>query len=357
MRWFSVLLLVWPSLWAQEAESGIAVGGTVSGLAAYSHQLSQEPRGGSPVAGGFRAILYPTWKIDRNWSVSAAVDVNSSPYFYEDFTKPGYSVESYIIRAHLTYSRIRENRSLVVRVGELTSAFGSFLLRYDDAVNPLIDMPPSYGYYGRGVTSKGMPGAQVDATLGKFDARVQLTNSSPANPRSPLDGDQYANWAGGAGYTISQGFRVGVSAYRGPYLDRGSEFFHPGESPPRELPATAYGFDMKWGRGPWNVYGEVQRFQFTYHAMPTFAETVGYGEVRRTFGPRWYAAARISAVHYNRIPSRRVYETAIGYRPNRRQLIKVGYEAEEGPSIRGSLSNTFAIQLVTTLPEFSLATR
>ncbi|MGH9664958.1 MAG: hypothetical protein ACRD9L_11090, partial [Bryobacteraceae bacterium] len=201
MRWRTALLLCAAPLWAQEADSGLAIGATVSGLAAYSHQLSMEPREGSPIAGGFRAVLYPTWKINRNWSVSAAVDINSSPYFYEDFRDRGYSVESYIIRAHLTYSRIREDRSLVVRVGELQSTFGSFLLRYDDAVNPLIDMPPSYGYYGKGVTSEGLPGAQVDVTLGKLDARAQLTNSSPANPRGPFDRDQYANWAGGAGYT------------------------------------------------------------------------------------------------------------------------------------------------------------
>lgn len=357
MRLLLIVLLCLPVLSAQEADSGVAVGATVSGLAAYSHQLAAGSPGDGPIAGGVRAVIYPTWKINSNWSVSAAFDINTEPYFYEEFTEPRYGFENYLIRANLTYSRVREDRSLMVRVGELPSAFGSFLLRYDDAVNPLIDVPFSYGYYGKGVTSEGMPGAQVDVTLGKLDARVQLTNSSPANPRGLFDRDQYANWTVGGGYTISQGFRVGVSAYRGPYLDRDSAFFHPGESPPRDLPATAYGLDAKWGRGPWNIYAEVQHFLFTYHAIPTFDETVGYGELRRTLGPRWYAAARISAVSYNRIPSRRIYETAIGYRPNRSQIIKVGYEAEEGPSIRGSLSNTFAIQLVTTLPEFSLAAR
>lgn len=349
-----LLCCAW-SLLGQEAESGVALNATVSGLAAYSHQLSASPRSGSPVSGGVRALLYPTWKISRNWSVSAAVDVNTTPYFYSDFKEPGYDIESYIIQAHLTYSRIRGSRSLMVRVGELSSAFGSFLLRYDDAVNPLIDLPPSYGYYGKGVSVQGLPGAEVDVTAGKFDARAQFTNSSPANPRGLFDRDQYGNWAAGAGYTVAQGFRVGVSAYRGPYLDRQSDFFHPGESPPSKLPATAYGFDAKWGHGPWNAYCEVQHFQFTYHAIPTFTETVGYGELRRTLGPRWYAAARISALSYGSIPSRRVYEAAVGYRVTRDQLIKVGYEALEGPAIRGSLGNTLAIQWVTTLPQVSLA--
>jgi hypothetical protein len=108
----------------------------------------------------------------------------------------------------------------VVRVGEMSSAFGSFLPRYDDAVNPLIGLPSAYGYYYKAVSILGVAGAQVDVTAGKFDMRAQLANSSPANPRSVFAHDQYANWAGGVGYTIRQGFRIGASSYYGPYLDR-----------------------------------------------------------------------------------------------------------------------------------------
>jgi hypothetical protein len=243
----------------------------------------------------------------------------------------------------------------VFRAGELSSAFGSFLLRYDDAANPLIDMPLSYGYYGKGVTTRGLAGAQIDATLGKFDTRLQLVNSSPANPRSILVKDQYGNWAGGLGYTIVQGLRVGASAYRGPYLDRQSAFYFPGEAPPRDLPATAVGLDLQWGHGPWNAYAELQRFQFDYHAIPTFIENTGYVELRRVLHPRWYVASRLSYVRYNLAPARQVCEAVVGYRPNRFQLVKIGYEAEQGPQIRGSLANTFAIQLVTTFRAISIA--
>ena len=103
-----------------------------------------------------------------------------------------------------------------MRAGVLPTAFGSFLLRYDDASNPLIDMPPQYGYYYSAVTTAGLPGAQIDVTRSKVDARLQFANSSPANPRSLFARDQYGNWAGGAGYTLRQGLRVGVDAYRGP---------------------------------------------------------------------------------------------------------------------------------------------
>src|SRR5262249_31063129 len=149
------------------------------------------------------------------------------------------------------------------------------------------------------------------------------------------------NWAGGIGYTILQGFRVGASAYRGPYLDRQYAFYFPGEAKPKDLPATAIGFDVAWGRGPWNVYGEWQRFQFDYRVIPTFRESVGYGEIRRVLHPRWYAAARIGYLRPESFPGLQVYETSVGYRPNAHQLVKVGYEIQQGKTIRGTLNNVF----------------
>jgi hypothetical protein len=340
--------------YAQEANSGFDLQGTVSGLAAYSHQLSAAPRDGGPITGGMRAMFYPTWKLSKNWTISGALEVNSRPYFYDEFSTQGYEAKAQIIQAQLMYSQIREDRSFIFRAGELSSAFGSFLLRYDDAVNPLINMPLSYGYYEAGVTTGGLTGGQVDATLGKLDMRVQLANSSPTNPRSIFDNGQYANWTGGIGYTLAQGFRVGVCAYRGPYLDRQSEYYFPGVSP-RDLPAAAYGLEVQWGRGPWNAYAELQEFQFAYNVIPTFRENTGYVELRRVLRPRWYVATRLSYLRSYFAPALQVYETAIGYRPNRMQLIKIGYEIQQSQHIRGTLANVFGIQLVTVFRAISIA--
>lgn len=339
---------------AQEAASGFQLGATFSGEALYSPELSAAPRDGDDVTGAFRAVLYPTWKVSPNWSFSAAIEGYSQPYFYEDFSTTEHGFEVEILHANVTYSRFWENRSLVVRAGQLSSAFGSFLLRYDDAVNPLVDIPASYGYYFKGVTTASLAGAEVDATLGKVDLRTQFTNSSPANPRSILDTDQYLNWAAGAGYTISQGFRVGASAYRGPYLDRQSLYFLPGEAPPKDLPATGVGVDAQWGRGPWNLNAEWQRFQMDYHAMPTFLEDVGYGELRRVLTPRWYLATRIGYVS-NTFEGWRWYEAAVGFRPGRHELVKLDYEAKQGSDIYGAQQNTLAVQFVTNLNLLSFA--
>jgi hypothetical protein len=340
--------------WAQEAQSGLAVSGTISEQTAYSHQLSASPRDGSPLTSGFRAVLYPIWKLSEHWTVSAAVQVHSRPYFFEEFTTQGYGVKTDVLQANLSYSRISNNRSLVIRIGELSSTFGSFLLRYDDAVNPLIDKPLSYGYYYQGVSFLSLAGAQVDTTLWKFDARGQFVNSSPANRLSIFDRGQFGTWAAGLGYTIEQGFRVGFSTYRGPYLESHFPYFFPGESDPHTLPATAVGLDAEWGRGPWNVYGEWQRFQNDYHVIPTYVHQFSYGEVRRTLHPRWYAATRIGYLRPDGHPGEQSYEFALGYRPARFELVKIGYEILQGPGIRGTLANTLAAQFVTTFGPLSI---
>ena len=349
-RAFFIACSLQSALWAQEASSGFDLRATLSAEASYSHQDA-----GNPLDGAFRSVLYPTWKINENWAVSGAIQIHSRPYFFEELATPGHGVKTDVLQAHLSYSKYWKNRSLIVRVGELPSAFGSFLLRYDDATNALIDAPMAYGYYYKPVTNNGLAGAQVDATLGKLDLRAQFVNSSPANRRSLFDRDQYGNWAGGAGYTLRQGFRVGVSAYRGPYLDRHYKFYFPGEAKPRDLPGSGYGLDVQWGRGPWNVYGELQHFQMDYRAIRTFTQNIGYAEVRRVLSPRWYLAARAGYLRASAFPGHQAYEAVAGFRPNRYQLVKVGYQIQQGPTIRGTLGNTAAVQFVTSFRAISLA--
>jgi hypothetical protein len=356
MRFTALLFaLAQSALWGQEADSGFELRTTLTEAGAYSHQLSEAPRSGGPLAGGFRALLYPTLKITSHWAVEGTLQIHSRPYFFEEFSTPGYGVRAGILHLHLTYARIWNNYSVAVRAGQLSSTFGSFLLRYDDADNPLIDLPPSYGYYTEGVSTYGLTGAQVDVSLGRVDLRAQFVNSSPANRRNIFDRDQYGNWTGGAGYTIRQGLHVGVSAYRGPYLDRQNEDYLPGEAKPRDLPGSAYGLDAAWGRGPWSVTGEWQRFILTHRAIPTFTHTVGYVDARRVLNPRMYAATRFTYTRASADPGREIYEVAMGFRPNTHQLVKVGYQIRQGPGLRGTLANTFAVQLVTSLRPISMA--
>ena len=257
-------------------------------------------------------------------------------------------MQGYILQASLNYSRVSNKGSLLVRAGQLSSAFGSFPLRYDDADNALVDQPIQYGYYGL-VTSLGLVSAQMDATRSKWDGRVQFANSSPANPRSIFAPDQYGNWAGGGGYTIRQGLRVGASGYRGPFLARDFKYFFPGEANPSTLPAHALGADIEWARGHWNMYGEFQRFVMPYRAIPTFRQDAAYAEVKRSLGPRWYLATRAGYSSSSASGNVERYEVTTGFRPDTLQLLKVGYELQHSSTGKIPYANTLMVQLVTTL--------
>ncbi|MEX2300006.1 MAG: hypothetical protein WD733_03655 [Bryobacterales bacterium] len=349
-------LLLGPLLaFGQEGVAGFEAPVTISGGGFFTERTAQAPRSASRFTAGTRAVVYPTVRLNENWFFAGAVQFHSRPYFYQEFETQGYGAEVDVLQGYAGYERFWGRNAVTIRAGQLSSAFGSFLLRYDDAVNPLIDIPLSYGYYTSPVTNLGLMGAQVDVTLDRFDMRAQFTNSSPANRRSVFEHDQYGVWTGGAGYTIRQGLRVGASIYRGPYLHREFQYYFPGEARPKDLPASGYGLDGEFARGHWNFRGELHRFQAAYKAIPTVNRFFGYGEAKYAFHPRWYAAVRVNHGHSNVRPDQDVLELAVGYRPNRRQLLKVGYQFVNGSPRDGAPGDVFAIQLVTNLKPISLS--
>jgi hypothetical protein len=216
------------------------------------------------------------------------------------------------------------------------------------------------------VTLYGIWGGEVAGWWRGLDARVQITNSSPANPQSLASADQHAQWTAGAGYTLTQGFRVGVSGFRGSWLDGipGAAGSGIGTSAP---PATGLGADAEWAHGRWKMKAEWQRLAFpSPAAFQTAVPTASFAwvETRFIITPRLYAAARVG---YQRLsgfgdasiyaPNLARYEAAVGFRPNRFQLVKVGYEWYQLGSTGADVDNVFGVQLVTALPAFTRALR
>jgi len=331
----------------QEANSGVDLRGTLTAQLIGSNQLTDEPRSGSPLIAGTRAVAYPTLKFNDHLFAAGAVQLVTRPYFTSDLSTQGYGAKGSILQSTLNYSRVSSRGSLLLRAGEMSSAFGSFLLRYDDSDNALVDLPPQYGYYYAPVSFLPVTGAQIDSTRSKWDGRLQFANSSPANPRSLLAKDQYGNWAAGAGYTIRQGFRVGVSGYRGPYLDRKYAYYYPGEAKPSRLPAHAVGIDANWAHRHTSAYAELQRFVMPYTLFPNFRETAGYAEFRQVLSPRWSIAGRYSITSTNVTGKTNVVESTGAYRTNRYQLLKFGYEFRRASTGLDRNNNTVAVQFIT----------
>jgi hypothetical protein len=340
-------------LQGQEANSGMDLRGTLTAQLIGSNQLTEKPRSGSPLIAGSRAVAYPTFKFSEHVFATAAVQLVTRPYYTSDLSMEGYGAKGSVLQSTLNYSRVSSGGSLLVRAGEMSSAFGSFLLRYDDADNALVDLPPQYGYYYAPVSFLPVAGAQIDATRRNWDARLQFANSSPANPRSIFAHDQYGNWAVGVGYTIRQGLRVGVSGYRGPYLDRKYVYYFPGEAKPSNLPAHAIGIDANWAHRHTSAYAELQRFVMPYTLFPDFRETAGYAELRQVLSPRWSIAGRYSLTSTNVTGKTNVVESAGAYRANRYQLLKFGYEFHHASTSLDQNNNIVAIQFITTFHKSS----
>jgi hypothetical protein len=372
---------------AQEASSGISVPVTIGGDVLYGNL--QNSYAGASAAAGFRVGLSPAVRLGDHWFVYSALEVRSSSYFaYDSGPDTDQEVRFKLMQAFLGYNRTIKKASILVKAGRLNSAFGSFPPQYDDAKTSFPNPPPSYitnlplrpdqlpcgaksllyqqpgadiDFYCGGseseaygmvpVTLYGLPGAEVDLSLARIDARLQLTNSSPVNPQGLASSSQSAQWAAGGGYTFGSGLHVGLSGFHGPYLDRVVQpWLH--SATIANFPATGFGTDLQWARARWSVNGEWQRFRFT---LPGFrispSEQIAYGELKSILTPRMFLAVRATGLSFAPGQPQQVYEFGFGFRPNNHQLLKLAY-ARVLP--RG---NGLELQLVTTVTAFARAFR
>jgi hypothetical protein len=342
-------------------------------------------------------MLYPTLKLGQHWFGYAAVQVRLSPYFYYDAFIPQHRVLTDAIQAYAGYSWHKGETAIVIEAGKLSSAFGAFPLRYDDAQNPLLDQPLSYvtevplradqlacgtkdllrqsygsvgescgGVPGRGpgltaVTLYGLLGVQVEISSRGLDGRLQLTSGSPANPQPWGAARQYLQWTAGGGYTIRQGLRVGVSGFRGPYLDRVVAPLLPAGTTPRDFPVSAMGLDGQWARGRWSLSAEWQRFRFN---LPNFlvspSVSSGYVEAKSMLTPRFFLAGRAGRFGTGSVVDRQNVtaaessatltgiEMAAGSWVNRRLLVKISYGILHTAGDSRTRFNVLGMQVVSS---------
>jgi hypothetical protein len=391
---------------AQEGDFGISVPVTASFSAMDTHRLQLADRNTPPTSEGFRIVVSPTLRLGKHWFVYAALQERMGPYFYYDAYDPDHDFYADVLQAFLGYSVRTRKASVVFKAGQLSSAFGSFPLRYDDSVNPLLDQPLSYitevplradqlpcgtgdvlrqhyGFvgnscggasgYGPGltpVTTYALPGIQAEASILRFDMRVQATDGSPSNPQGWTSLRNYAQWAAGGGYTIRQGFRIGVSGFRGPYLNPVVEPLLPAGSGIRSFPASAVGLDGQWARGRFSVNAEWQRFWFD---EPGFVEspsvTSAYGEVKSILTPRLYLAGRAGWLNEGAIQDASGAEAAhfapwvsnveggFGFWVDRHQILKVSYSWLHNQGQPTHKYDVLGLQFVTTFNALNRAFR
>ncbi|HEY7679109.1 MAG TPA: hypothetical protein VIC04_01230 [Terriglobia bacterium] len=404
---FATILCGWRGLHAQDATVGVTVPVVVSGGVLITERSQMFYPDSPRIYAGFRATLYPSVKLGSRWFFASAFEVHSTPYQYYEAFYDERRLEHYVSQAHLGYLWNTESGGIRFRIGKMTSAFGSFPQRYDETANPLLDQPLNYSfslpiradqlpcdaeefpntrYYWRDgevefdcggsesesyglfpVTLYGLPGAQLDFVAGRLDGRLQITNSSSANPQGVFSGTRRAQWTAGIGYVLLPGLRVGVSGYRGQYMDQAVESFLPTGTRASDYPASAFGVEASWAYGRWSLAGEFQRFEFPYPGLVNSpVARTGYVEVKANLHPRIYAAFRGNYRRHNYIvdaagarsehvfaANRQAYEFAIGYHVNHFQTVKIGYEWMQ--AFEGLRDDVFALQFVTSVNPLSLA--
>ncbi len=375
LRAAGCLIAACVGMFGQEAASGISVPITVSGDAAYTRGASSEP-GKDPLTGGFRALLSPSLKLGPHWFLYSAVEAYSPQYFnYPPGPYETRQVSARVTQAFAGYETGISPVSVLIKAGQLSSAFGLFPMEYDDARMPLIDAPASYianlplrpdqrpcgvadllqqDYgndvaYGCGgsqtdrygqlpVTLYGLPAVEVDLSVARVDARFQVTSSSPTNPQPLTSESQFAQWTAGAGYTTPGGLHLGASGFRGPYLDKALLPYLPAGARLRSFLSSGVGLDAEWARGAWSLEGEWQHFRFDLPGFPVSpSEVAEYAQAKRILSPRAFIAMRAAAIHFGSIKddsgamanqfagTHQIYEVGAGYRFNRSQLLKVGF--------------------------------
>jgi hypothetical protein len=378
---FTLLLLTGTAcckLEAQETEAGFAVPLVITGGLLDTDRAQAYDPSAAALSAGFHVLAEPQLKLGPHWYVYSAIQVRSTPFFYQDAYDPDHQIKTDFLQGFVGYTHSWNKATINIKVGKLSSAFGSFPLQYDDAVNALLDQPLPYTYLEPGfggkpygltpVTLYGLPGAEIDLSWRRTDARFQLTNSNPYNPRSVFASGQHPQWTAGGGYTIRQGLRVGMSAYRGPWLDDALVSKYPQGLSAGNFPGSGLGVDAQWARGYWSASGEWDRFVFDYPNFTTPpALNFGYLELKRIINPRWYAALRTGYQTSNHpayqnvpstttfLPNRQVYELAAGFRPNRLTLLKAGYEwvnVHGGPH---GQDNVLGVQFVISINSISKA--
>jgi hypothetical protein len=380
----------------QDSNFGITLPVTLSGGAMYTGRLQLAEPDNSPFSAGFQAMAYPTVTLGKHWFAYSALDFRLAPYLYYDAYDADHDWYVEAIQAFVGYQVHGEKTSFVLKAGRLSSAFGAFPLHYDDADNALLDQPLSYiqtlalrndqlpcgvpdllkqhyGYIWNGcggptsggsgltpVSLYGLPGVEAELSSHRWDGRIQVASGSPSDAVSVSHSPQYAQWVAGGGYTIEQGFRVGVSGFRGPYLAPGLAPALPLGASARDFPASGLGVDMQWARGRWSASGEWQRFQYDLPGFPQSPSvTSTYVEAKRILTPRFYVAGRAGwfepggardtsgASTGQFSASIASYELGGGCWLNRYQLIKASYEWLRIENFPGTGTNVLGVEFVT----------
>lgn len=244
--------------------------------------------------------------------------------------------------------RYQSQTRIPVRIdaGIITSPLGLGTLELRSDLSPAIKMP---FYYTRSLPafdrnrddiqliSGGYPlGVIVSASGTKWDARVGVTDSSPARPRNVFDADRphaMRQFVAGGGLSPRAGLRFGAGFAQGAYRYTPPSGVEPSAGQTSHDSVTVFNLEAEYAVGHTRFSGEWVRSRFESTLGPAIAR--GYFvQAVRTFSPRLFGTVRIvgasTPVYAALIRTRRSMTTAelsAGYRVTHDVTLRGGYYA------------------------------
>ena len=353
-RWLSCALLLVAT--TARGQGGILLQGVidVEGWKTDTSSNMLSRNGGDP-AGLYRIRLWSAVEPRRGLFLFAhGIAQGGNALRYDG---PETTVE--LEQGGLRYAR---HRALVIDAGRMVHPLGAFGSRLLSTRNPLIGIPDAYlPVYPLGVMASG--------ERGKIDYRAGVVSLPPTHRDYVPDPDPAPHPVVGFGVTPLVGFRIGVSATSGPYLNE--KVSGDWQSHTQRVIAT----DLQYGFGHVDLRAEFAITDFEVPARGRIDGPAGYLEARATLTPRVFVAARGELNRYPfirpgglgpwvaRRTELRAFEAGVGFRFDASTLIKVSASVDdwvvtpENQAFVRPGGKAIAVQLSREFDLIELATR
>jgi len=179
-------------------------------------------------------------------------------------------------------------------------------------------------------------GAELYGTAGKFDYSLGLMFGSVSKPSLDQTRDM-PQFTTHLTYNFQPGFKLGMSAFMGPYMSEGDIEEYGALTPvpdPNDFFNTGIGYEFYYSARFFEVYSEGYTTNWEYPGLPDLTALAGYMEAKYKLHPRWYIAGRFDLVEPGQIevspgveekwdnPLKR-YEIGVGYKPSRTKTVKL----------------------------------
>jgi hypothetical protein len=247
--------------------------------------------------------------------------------------------------------------AFVFDVGKMTPVIGAFAPRHFSTRNPLIGVPDGY-------TLQYPVGAKVSGNVGIFDYRVAMVSLPTTHVGYQPDPTPTLRPAVGGGITPFVGLRLGGSFTVGPYLNKDDAPSLPPGTTWSDYHQRVAAFDAAYSLGYLETHAEAARGTFDVPGRGSITGYTYYGELKYTFTPRFFLAARgernkypfirasttVGGAYADRLTDFVDGEFGAGYRVTRNTLVKASMRGDRwwvrpGGGFRGTGGHAIAIQL------------